>query len=99
MALHRGDGDGSSVAGHRGTSQKVWKVLDPVAKGTGRDAFRVVLWIVQDTEDVVGQELGDREGHARETLHEELDGLLAVELERRAHALRSVRPGVIMVQP
>ena len=54
VALHRGDGDRPSVARHRGTSQKVREVLDPVAKGTGRNALGIVLWIVKDTEDVVG---------------------------------------------
>ena len=86
VALNRGDRDRTSVARHRGPPEEGGEVLDPVAEGARRDALGVVLRVVQDAEDVVGQELGDRERHAGEPLHEKVDGLLAVKLKRRAHA-------------
>ena len=86
MTLHRGDGNSASVTMHRGTTEEGGKVLDPDTEVTGGDPLGVVLRVVEDAEDVVGQELSNRERHARETLHEESDGLLAVELKRRARA-------------
>ena len=86
VALHGSDRDVASVAVDRRTTEEGRKVLDPVAESTGGDPLGVVLRIVQDAEDVVGQELRNGKRHPREALHEEVDGLLAVKLKRRAHA-------------
>ena len=99
VALHRADGNVASVATKGRTAQQIGQVFDPVTKGAGGNPLGIVLVVVEETKDVVGQELSNGEGHAGETLHEEIDGLLAVKLERRAHALRSIRPRVIVVQP
>jgi hypothetical protein len=52
----------------------------------------IILGVIKDIENLGGKELGDELGHARETVHEERDGLLAVE-RKEEHT-----PSVVSVQ-
>jgi len=55
--------------------------------------------VFEDAEDLGGENLGNGAGHAGEALHEEVDWVPAVEVERRASALPGVGPRVEVIEP
>lgn len=62
--------------GTGGYAEEGREVLCPSAKLGCGDAGRVVLVVVEDAKDVVGEVFCNGDGHAGETVHEEIGGLL-----------------------
>jgi hypothetical protein len=80
------------------TTKKVGKVLDPSSKFSSSHTRWVIIRILEDAEDLGGENLGDRPCHARESVHEKVDGIPAEEVERRAGALSRVCPWIVVVE-
>ena len=78
--MDRGNGDRPRVARPL-TTQERGQVADPDTKRTCADSLAVVARAVEETEDVVCEEFGDRGGHASKPSHEEVDRRLAERLE------------------
>lgn len=62
-------------------AQKRGEVTCPEAKLAGSDARRIILRVLEDAEDLVGEVFGDRTSHACKSVHEEVDGVPAVKIE------------------
>lgn len=55
------------------TSQESGKILYPRTKFCGTHALRVIGRVIQNTKDVVGENLCDRFSHSNETGQEKVD--------------------------
>ena len=96
MALGR---SGRHRAVDRMCTEKIGKIPRPGTEFGSGNSRRIVVGVFEDAEDLVGEEVSDGSSHAHEALHEKVDGILAVGIERRTCALGGVSPGIIMVQP
>ena len=67
---------------HSVTSQKRRKILYPRTKLGGTHAPRVVGGVIQNTKDVVGENICNRFGHASETGQEKVDRIPTEKIER-----------------
>lgn len=67
------------------------QVFDPICEIPGRNTLRVPRTL-ENAKDPVGSELDDHTRHTGEALHEELHGLLPVQVERAADAIGCVLP-------
>ena len=74
-------------------------VARPGAEFVCRDAWRIVLRVLEDAENFASQVLGDRLSHAHEPAHEEIDRAFPVQAEGGTSAISRVSPRVEMVQP
>jgi hypothetical protein len=80
------------------TAKKCGKVLGPTSKFGSRHAERIMLGIIQNAKDLVSQSVRHRPGHACETLHEEIDRVPLIMVERSTSSMSSVSPRVVMIQ-
>ena len=79
--------------------EKVGKLADPAAEVACRYAKRVVFGVRENAENTIRKEICDGVCHTGEPVEEELSGAGAERAEGGAHALRGIRPGVIVIQP
>lgn len=64
------------------TTEECGQVTSPSAKLSRCGSRRIVLRVLEDTEDFVREIFSDRASHASESIHEKIDGVLPVEVER-----------------
>lgn len=81
------------------TTEQRREVLYPGSKLACCDTRRIITRIVQDTKDTVCQEISNRTSHAGKPIHEEVDRVVSVEVKRRTGSMRSISPGVEMIEP
>jgi hypothetical protein len=81
MALGRAIGEGAPVPGTGGRAEEIGEVPYPRTEIFRQGAGRVVLRIVEETKDLCGEIRCDGFCHSGKALHEELDGLLAIEVK------------------
>jgi len=79
------------------SAQESGKVFRPSSKLGGAHAPRIIP--VKDAKDLGGESLCNGSCHAHEALDEKVDGISAVEVKGSAGALRSVSPGIDVIQP
>jgi hypothetical protein len=67
---------------HSVTSQKRRKILYPRSKFGGTHAPRVVGGIIQNTKDIVGEDICNRFGHTSETGQKKVDRIPTEKIKR-----------------
>jgi hypothetical protein len=74
------------------------KILGPSTEIGSGYAPGIVLGIVEEAKDVVDQKVGDGKGHSGKAMHEKLDGLFLVKVERRTRLVSGIRPRIVVVE-
>ena len=97
VTLGRAVGNGAL---HTVATEQGGQVLDPSPKTGGRDALAInVPRLVNNTKDVVDEEVDHGARHASEPVDEEIDWVSKVHIKRAACSFGGISPGVIVVQP
>lgn len=87
------------MAHDRRISEETRQILDPVPELPRLYPLRIILRILEDAEDLVGEVLCDGASHACEALHEEIDGSYTVQIEGITSPMGGILPWVIMIEP